>query len=48
MPIHKTSAGYKYGTTDKTYPTKEQAERQMRAIKASESRQKSSSTSKKK
>lgn len=41
MPIHKTSDGkWQYGTTGKKYTLKSQAERQMRAIKASETREK--------
>lgn len=38
-PVHKTKGGYKYGTKGKTYPTKAQAARQGRAIKASQARQ---------
>lgn len=38
MPIKKTKSGYKYGSTGKTYPTKKQAVKQMRAIKASQAR----------
>lgn len=48
MPVHKTKGGYKYGSSGKTYPTKAQAERQGRAIKASQNRQSSSSSKKKK
>ena len=40
MPVHKTKGGYKYGKTGKTYPTKEQAEKQGRVIKASQAREK--------
>ena len=41
MPIHKTSDGkWQYGTTGKKYTSKSKAELQMRAIKASESREK--------
>lgn len=44
MPIHKTSTGkWKYGTTGKEYPTRKQALIQMRAIKASEAREKKKS-----
>lgn len=35
MPIKKTKGGYKWGTSGKTYPTKKQAVKQMRAIYAS-------------
>lgn len=35
MPTHKVSGGYKWGSTGETYPTKEQADRQGRAIEAS-------------
>lgn len=38
MPVHKTSGGYKYGTTGKTYKRRADAERQGRAIKASQAR----------
>lgn len=38
MPVHKTKGGYKYGKSGKTYPTKAQAEKQGRAIKASQAR----------
>ena len=38
MPVHKVKGGYKYGTTGKVYPTKEQAEKQGRAIKASQNK----------
>lgn len=38
MPVHKVKGGYKYGSTGKMYPTKAQAERQGRAIKASQSK----------
>lgn len=34
MPVKKTSGGYKWGTSGKTYPTKAQAERQARAAYA--------------
>lgn len=40
MPVHKVKGGYKYGEKGKVYPTKAQAERQGRAIKASQARQK--------
>ena len=39
MPIHRITRGgktyYKYGTSGKEYPTREQAERQAAAIHAS-------------
>lgn len=38
MPIRKVTGGFKYGNSGKTYPTRAGAERQMRAIKASEAR----------
>jgi len=44
MPIRKVSGGFKYGTTGKLYKgpgAKAKAVKQMRAIKASESRRKS-------
>lgn len=39
MPTHKTKGGYKWGEKGKVYPTKEQADRQGRAIRASQARQ---------
>lgn len=38
MPVRKVQGGYKYGSTGKVYPTKAQAEKQGRAIKASKSK----------
>lgn len=35
MPVRKTKGGYKYGSKGKLYPTKAQAARQGRAIRAS-------------
>ena len=35
MPVRKVKGGYQWGTSGKIYPTKEQAERQGRAIRAS-------------
>jgi hypothetical protein len=35
MPVRKVKGGYRWGTTGKVYPTKEQAEKQGRAIMAS-------------
>jgi hypothetical protein len=45
MPIHRArgprgGTGWQYGKTGKVYPTRSQAARQARAIKASQSRQK--------
>lgn len=45
MPIHKAigprgGQGWQYGQTGKVYPTRSQALRQARAIKASQSREK--------
>ena len=40
MPVHKVKGGYKYGTKGKVYPTKEQAEKQGRAIKANQNKKK--------
>ena len=38
MPVKKVSGGYKYGTKGKVYKSKEDAEKQGRAIRASQSR----------
>ena len=38
MPVMKVNGGYRYGQTGKVYPTKAQAEKQGRAIKASQSK----------
>jgi len=35
MPVRKVKGGYKWGTTGKVYPTKEQAEKQGKAAYAS-------------
>jgi hypothetical protein len=40
LPVKKTAGGYKYGSKGKTYKSKEKAEKQGRAIKASQSRRK--------
>ena len=40
MPVRKVKGGYRYGSTGKTYPTKAQASKQGRAIRASQSRRK--------
>jgi hypothetical protein len=36
MPVRKVKGGYKYGTKGKTFRKKSDAERQGRAIKASQ------------
>ena len=46
MPIRKVKGGYQYGTIGKVYPTKMQAEKQMRAIKAAQSGGKKKNVSK--
>jgi hypothetical protein len=38
MPVRKTKGGFKYGNKGKTYPTKAQAEKQGRAIRASQAK----------
>lgn len=35
MPVRKVKGGYRWGTSGKIYPTKEQAEKQGKAIMAS-------------
>lgn len=40
MPIRRVSRGYQFGTSGKVYPTKQQAEKQARAIFASGYREK--------
>jgi hypothetical protein len=40
MPIRRVQGGYRYGTEGKVYPTRAGAERQARAIHASQSQQK--------
>lgn len=35
MPVKKVKGGYQWGNTGKVYPTKEQAEKQGKAIIAS-------------
>lgn len=37
MPVRKVKGGYKYGKKGKVYPTRKQAARQGRAIKANQS-----------
>lgn len=40
MPVRKVKGGYRYGTKGKIYPTKEQAEKQGKAIRISQKRKK--------
>ncbi len=40
MPTKKVAGGYRYGTKGKVYKTKALADRQGRAIKASQARRK--------
>jgi len=40
MPVRKTNGGYKYGSVGKVYKSKAMAERQGRAIRASQARSK--------
>lgn len=40
MPVRKVKGGYKWGSVGKTYKTKAKAERQGRAIRASQARRK--------
>jgi len=40
MPTRKVKGGYKWGTSGKVYPTKAQADRQGRAVKAAQARRK--------
>jgi hypothetical protein len=40
MPVRKVKGGYKYGSKGKVYKSKAAAERQGRAIKASQHRRK--------
>ena len=40
MPVRKVKGGYKYGNTGKVYKSRAKAERQGRAIKASQARRK--------
>lgn len=35
MPVYKVSGGYRWGKVGKVYKTKEEAERQGRAVRAS-------------
>jgi hypothetical protein len=41
MPTRKVAGGYKWGSKGKVYPTKAQADRQGRAVKAAQARRKS-------
>jgi len=38
MPVRRTKKGWKWGNKGKVYPTRKQAARQGRAIKASQSK----------
>lgn len=38
MPVRKVKGGYKYGSSGKKYKSRKDAERQGRAIKASQAR----------
>ena len=38
MPVRKVKGGYRYGKTGKIYKSREKAEKQGRAIKASQNR----------
>lgn len=38
MPVRKVKGGYRYGKTGKVYKSKAKAEKQGRAIKASQTR----------
>lgn len=40
MPVRKVKGGYKYGTKGKVYKSRAKADRQGRAIKASQARKK--------
>ena len=40
MPVRKVKGGYRYGETGRVYPTKEEAEKQGRAIRASQAKEK--------
>ena len=46
MPVKKVKDGYKWGTKGKVYPTKQQAERQGRAIEAAKEKEKDNGTRK--
>ena len=38
MPVRKVSGGYKYGTKGKVYKSREDAEKQEKAIRAAQKR----------
>ena len=40
MPVRKVKGGYRYGTKGKVYASKEDAEKQGRAIRASQAKRK--------
>lgn len=40
MPVQKVPGGYRWGEEGKVYPTKEEAAKQGRAIKAAQSKRK--------
>ena len=40
MPVRKVKGGYRYGTTGKVYKRKSDAEKQGRAIRASQAKKK--------
>lgn len=42
MPVEKVKGGYRWGKKGKIYPTKKQAAKQGRAIKASQAKKKKS------
>ena len=46
MPVRKVQGGYQWGQTGKVYPTREQAERQGRAIERSGYTEKNGQTKK--
>lgn len=43
MPVEKVRGGYRWGKKGKIYPTKKQAEKQGKAVKASQSKRKKKS-----
>ena len=47
MPVRKVNGGYRWGQTGKVYPTRDQAERQGRAVEASGYRTKKDGQTKK-
>jgi len=46
MPVRKVQGGYQWGSTGKVYPTREQAEKQGRAIERSGYREQGRKTKK--